>query len=334
MAGTNGASIAAIRETLLRGGRSFSFFQAMRLLGNLAAGEARELGGRTGAIETFRVRPSLSLAFAGTDIESIEESATGKLILTANILGLYGTGSPLPVFYTEELFEGQGEERDTAREFVDVINHRLYELLYAGWAKYQTVMKVIEEEDARYEDRLFSLAGLGTGALREGLDHPRGLLRYTGLLSQGTRSASGLATLLTDALGGTPVEVVQAVKRKVPICPSQHFILGVSGNVPGESGYLGTEFEESAGAVVVRVGPLSEEAYRQTLPGTETHRLIVSLTRFYLNTPLQLVMEVVMDAAVQKETVHLGGSSWSRLGLDTWVFSGESPGELCTRFYP
>ena len=334
MAGTNGTSVAEVRETLLTQGRSFSFFQAMRLLGNLAAGEGRERGNRMGHTGTFRVRPNLSLAFAGSDIEGIAENAAGQLVLTANILGLYGTGSPLPVFYTEELFDGHGKEQDAARDFLDIISHRLYELLYAGWAKYQTMMKVVEEEDTRYEDRLFSLTGLGNTSLRQGLDRPWGLLRYTGLLSQQTRSASGLETLLSDALGGTAVEVVQAVKRRVPISLDQHCILGVSGNVPGETCYLGDEFEDSTGTILIRVGPLSEEAYRTHLPGTETHRMIVSFTRFYLSTPMQFIIEVVMDADAKKETVHLGESQWSRLGLDTWVFSGESPGELRTRFYP
>ncbi|WP_300667621.1 type VI secretion system baseplate subunit TssG [Desulfoluna sp.] len=334
MEGTHGKSAAAVRKMLLEQGRSFSFFQAMRLLGNLKAeaGENRRERQDTGG--TFRARPNLSLAFAGSDVEGITESASGKLILTANILGLYGTGSPLPVFYTEDLFEGGDEEPNAARDFLDVINHRLYELLYAGWAKYQVAMKVIEEEDGRLKDRMFSVSGLGHKSLRKGLPHSWRMIRYSGLLSQGTRSASGLEILLSDALDGVAVEVVQAVKRLVPISFDQRCVLGVSGNIPGDTCYLGDTFEDSMGAVLIRIGPLSEASYRSLLPGTDAHQLIVSLTRFYLSTPIEFIVEVVMGAEEQKKTAHLGEISWSQLGLDTWLFSGEPPGELSSRFYP
>jgi len=306
----------------------------MRHLRNLTAeeGGAQSNGGRP--VDAFRVRPSLSLSFAGPGIERIEEIASGRWLMTANILGLYGTGSPLPVFYTEDLFGVLEGEQDAARDFLDIINHRLYELLYAGWSKSQAMMKVVEEEDAPYIDRFFSLLGLGRKALRNGLQNPWGLIRYTGLLSQGNRSASGLKTLLSDVLGGLPVQVVQALKRQVPISVDQQCVLGASGNVLGATCYLGTDFEDGTGAILVRIGPLSEEAYRSFLPGTDGYRRVVALTRFYLSSPISFVLEMVMDKNAKKETAQPGQAKWARLGLDTWVFSGESPGELSTRFYP
>ena len=329
MEGTHGESAAGMRETLLSQGRSFSFFQAMRHLGNL-----KTLGDKHGIDGRFRVRPNLSLAFAGSDVERIEEDASGKVTLTANILGLYGTGSPLPAFYTEELFEVDGDGQNAARDFLDVINHRLYTLLYAGWAKYQVPMKVLEEGDNRLKDRLFSLSGLGSEPLRKGVENAWGMIRYSGLLSQATRSASGLETLLSDALGGLAIEVVQAVKRDVPISSDQQCALGISGNIPGETCYLGDTFEDSTGAVLIRIGPLSSIMYHSFLPGTDAHRLLVVLTRFYMSTPIDFIVEVVLAAEEEKETANLGGPQWDQLGLDTWLFSGEPPGEFSSRFYP
>ncbi|VVS91536.1 type VI secretion system baseplate subunit TssG [Desulfoluna spongiiphila] len=334
MAGTNGRAVAGIREALLERGRSFSFFQAMRHLRNLTAEEGGAQGNGGRPVDGVRVRPSLSLSFAGPGIEGIEERAPGQWLLTANILGLYGTGSPLPVFYTEDLFGVLEGEQDAARDFLDIINQRLYELLYDGWAKSQAMMKVVEEGDTPYGDRFFSLTGLGRTSLRTGLRNPWGLIRYSGLLSQGNRSASGLRTLLSDALGGLSVQVIQALKRQVPISTDQQCVLGVSGNALGVTCYLGTEFEDATGAILIRIGPLSEEAYRSFLPGTDGYRRVVALTRFYLSSPISFALEVVMEENAKKETTQPGQTTWARLGLDTWVFSGESPGELSTRFYP
>ena len=334
MAGTNGGGGPGIRAALLSRGRSFSFFQAVRHLKNLTAEEGGDRINGSRPVDVFRVRPSLSLSFAGPGIERIEETSAGQWLLTANILGLYGTGSPLPVFYTEDLLEGREWDHDAARDFLDIINQRLYELLYDGWPKSQAMMKVMEEDDVPYADRFFSLSGLGRKALRAGLDTPWGLVRYSGLLSQKNRSASGLKTLLTDALGGLPVKVVQALKQKVPIGADQQCVLGLSGNVLGETSYLGTEFDDGTGAILIRIGPLSEEAYRGFLPGTDGYRLVVDLTRFYLSSPVTFVLDVVMKDDAKKETTRPGHTRWASLGLDTWLFSGESAGELVTRFYP
>ncbi len=55
------------------------------------------------------------------------------------------------------------------------------------------------------------------------------------------------------------------------------------------------------------------------------------LTRLYLQDPLEFDAEMVL-AERQARTTRLGEATMSRLGLDTWVFSGEHMGETSTVF--
>src|SRR5919108_3991821 len=123
----------------------------MRLLGILTR------KGGTGAV---RVRPELSLAFPAADIAGIEKRGEGYLV-TARFLGLYGPASPLPTFYTEELLDEAAADACATREFLDIVNHRLYNLFFACAAKYRLFYQVAEGERREGIERLFCLAGPG-----------------------------------------------------------------------------------------------------------------------------------------------------------------------------
>lgn len=332
MAGEDRKSATALKEELLSVGRSFSFFQTMRLLNRFSAekGSRRESGEVN--VSNIKIRPNLSLSFPTSDVEKVEETETGKFTLTANILGLYGTCSPLPTFYTEELFDDISKGNTTTRDFVDVINHRLYELLFAGWSKYRSMLKIVEEKSPVHTDRLFSIIGLGEEELRTDFENPLGLLRYTGLFAMNARSASGLETLLSDALDGTRVTIVQAVERKGVIPKDQRALLG-GGISLGKGSYLGSEYSDRTGAFRIQIGPVSDEEYRLFFPGGKKYNILVSLTKLYVHQPFEYDMEVILDKNEQRATASLGAEKGSNLGLDTWVFSHDGPKEFRTLFY-
>jgi type VI secretion system protein ImpH len=97
-----------IKADLLSHGRCFSLFQAVRLVRHMleqkSEGAEVKTGARNGLISGLRVKPHLSLGFPLAGVEHIDETEKGGFTITSNILGLYGSGSPLPTFYTEDLF--------------------------------------------------------------------------------------------------------------------------------------------------------------------------------------------------------------------------------------
>jgi type VI secretion system protein ImpH len=326
---------AKLKLELKREAHTFSFYQVMRLLRRFSLETPQSVASRTPAAAQIRVAPKLSLAFPAADVESVTEQVVDETVryeVTANFLGLYGISSPLPTFYTEDLMDEAADDESAARDFVDLINHELFCLLFECWLKYRQHLQVVEEENSKAQDRLFCLMGLGERVWRKDIRQPYRLLRYVGLLTQLPRSASGLETLLCDALDGFPVRVIPCVSRTAKIPLDQRLLLGGTVGYLGTDSFIGEEIEDRMGKFRIRVGPLDQEQFRLLLPGTEAHVRLFSLTRLYILEALEYEVEVVL-AALQAQKIRLGAPTWSRLGLDTWLFSTETLGEVRAVFH-
>lgn len=336
MESQTGKSHFNLISDLLKNGHEFSFFQVMRLLH--FSGRDSERTEKHGDHErgNIRIRPKLSLAFPASDIADIKELTTDKshdFLVTATFFGLYGTSSPLPTFYTEDLMDEAGENSSVTRDFLDIINHRLFVLLFRCWSKYRQFLQVVEEENTEVLEQLFCLSGLGEKELRENIE-PYSLIRYTGLFTQFPRSAAGLETLLKDAFGGIPVEIIQCIKRSVNIPSDQRLSLGVMGSSLGEDSFLGSRIDDRMGKFRIRIGPLDEEKFYSLCQGNPDHRRLAFLTRFYLTDPLEYDIEMILQDGGARQ-IQLGTQRWSGLGIDTWVFSGNVlKGEGRTVFPP
>jgi type VI secretion system protein ImpH len=335
LAGQVGESSFNIKFELLEKAHEFSFFQVMRLLRLLGRGRARAEEEQEEEKENTRVRPELSLAFPAADVAAIEETA-GKEFdyrVTATFLGLYGSSSPLPTFYTEDLLEEAQGDSSVTRDFLDIIHHRLFWLFFRCWTKYRLFLQVVEEKNARDLERLFCFLGLGEKELREGLSNPFSLLRYIGLFTQFPRCASGLETLLQDSLGKVQVNLQPCLARRVKIPEDQRLSLGISGSLLGQDSFLGEEIEDRMGKFRLQIGPLDAQKFRDLLPGRPAYQRLTSLTQLYLVEPLEYDMELSLTPGEVK-TGCLGAPQWSGLGWDTWIFSGDYPEGVRAVFPP
>ena len=332
----NTESRTGLKHQLLQEGRSFSFFQAMRLLRLLTSASSGESYATAGFNESVRIKPNLSLAFPASDVESIRESGDpeqARFLITANFLGLYGSASPLPTFYTEDLIDEAAEDESVSRDFIDILNQRLYALLFECWGKYRQSMQIVEQNSSAHINRLFCLLGLGEKTFRENIPEPYRLLRYIGLFTQFPRSAMGLKTLLTDAFGGPPLEVISCVERTARIPEDQTLRLGATGCRLGDDTYLGDELPDRMGKFRIRLGPLGRDDFRRFSPGTENFGRLTFLTDLYFVEPLEYDVELIL-AAGEARTVCLGDPNRANLGLDTRVFSTPEMGEVRAIFKP
>jgi type VI secretion system protein ImpH len=318
---------------ILREGRTFAFFQVVRLLALLSADCGQSEEQQSERLEAAHIRPDLFLGFPAADVLRVEETPNEEFPfrVTTTFLGLYGVSSPLPTFYTEDLILEDAEDESVTRDFVSFINHRLYMLLWDCWAKYRQYVQVVERKDEAHIERLYCLLGLGESELRSGLADAFSLLRYVGLFTQFPRSALGLATLLRDALGNLPIEIVPCITRWVKVPPDQRFIMGCSGGSLGIDALVGEEIEDRMGKFRVRVGPLTRDQFQSLLPQEADFEKMDFLTRFYVNDPLEYDIELVL-AAGEAATPCMGDPAWSRLGWSTWVFSGETIGEVSATY--
>lgn len=309
-----------LRRKLLNEGHEFSFYQVMRLL--KALGD-EDLHRRSPT--HVRVRPELSLAFPAADIAKIEQNERDSgpaYTVTTTFLGLYGSSSPLPTFYTEDLLMEASEDESVTRDFLDILNQPLYDLLFKCWTKYRLFIEVVEEQSDNQIERLFCLLGLGCPELIRDLPEAYRLIRYLGIFTQHPRSAVGLKTILRDIIKGMPIELDPCLPRMAQIPEEQRCYLGISGSTLGVDTFIGKEILDRTGRFRLKIGPLTKEQFKELLPGGETHRMMVMVTDFYLATSLDYDMEVSLYVSEVRSTC-LGASDWSRLGYDTWIFSGQ-----------
>jgi type VI secretion system protein ImpH len=320
---------------LLKQGHEFSFFQAIRLLRHMnpSGSETRAFSESCNHIS---IVPHLTLGFPASDLEKIEE-LEGKHLprykITANFLGLYGSSSPLPTWYTEELIEEEADGESVSKDFIDIVNQRLFALLFQCWAKYRPHLQVVEAQDPDHIERLFCLLGLGSKSFRRDIPDPYRLLRYIGLFTQMPRSALGLETLLSDSLNGMKVTVIPCVARKVKIPDDQKMLVGSSIHGLGKNTIIGEEIVDRMGKFRIRIGPLDKKQFQNFYPEADTYKNVTFLTDMYILEPLEYDLEVVL-AKDEAQTACMGDPDNSRLGLNTWIFSSGKMGEVRTIYTP
>lgn len=310
-----------LTKTLCRDGRRYSFVQVIRLL--------RLILKRQGVPERnlwkmIRIRPDLSLAFPDTDIVSVEER-DDQFRISATFMGLYGTSSPLPSFYTEDLLEEESNDAAISRDFLDIINSRLYSLLFQCWTQYKMFYKVLEEPKDSTIHRLLCLIGFESRSLQEKISDPISMMRYAGLLTLFPRSAEALRCMLSDAVGESGISprisIEQCVPRVVDIPEDQRFLLGVSGSTLGEEMYLGEQVVDSSGKFRIRIGPVPPERLELYRPGRELFSRIRELVDYYLDQPALWDLEIVVSEG--GGAMQIGSPESGRLGWNTWTFTQE-----------
>ncbi|MHB8111393.1 MAG: type VI secretion system baseplate subunit TssG, partial [Syntrophorhabdaceae bacterium] len=322
VAAKDGDAMPGIKEDLLSNSSSFTFIQAVRLLTyyiHTGGDEFEDVPRRK-----IRVRPNLSLDFPGSDIVSIEPipEELDKYRLTVTFLGLYGSSSPLPTFYTEDLLEEASDDKSISRDFIDIINNPAYTLFFKCWGKYSFFYNLVESRRDDMIDRLYCLLGFGTEKLRKCFEEPSRFLRYIGLATQMPRSAEGLRSLISDAIREPTVDIEQCVPEMVNIPEDQRFILGLSGNRLGEDTSIGAQVPDSTGKFRIHIGPLTNSSFNNLIPDGKAFRRIGELIDFYLDQPLGWDLEVEIGRD-QIRPAGLGDmeSGNCRLGWNTWLSS-------------
>jgi type VI secretion system protein ImpH len=336
MAGQDRGTLPLVIQGLVAKPQSYSFFQAIRLL-KLWTGKTSEPDAQSFYDDILRVRPHLSLSFPGSDMTEIEilppvkEGEQTQIGLEATFLGIYGTGSPLPTFYTEELLEERSDDKSVSRDFLDILGNRTYIHFYRAWSKYRLMVKALDEEDRDYLDRLYCLLGLGHEELRTKLSRPSAALRYIGLFTQYPRSALGLKTMLADAVDASGVDVEQCVHRWVPIPADQRNCLGTTGCSLGEDCWVGSLVEDRMGKITVEFNGLKATQFHELLPGRELNYHVESLIGMYLVEPVEHDLRLKLEPG-EVQPARPGQPLWSRLGYDTWILSQGYSGEAEVTF--
>ncbi|MBI4565356.1 MAG: type VI secretion system baseplate subunit TssG [Planctomycetes bacterium] len=308
-----------IRDLLERGSK-YSFFQAVHAI-QKAFPQAPRVGHQGPPDqEVLRFLCTRSLGFASADIESVRpaERPDGgpRIELTTAFLGVFGAGSPLPTYYTEDLHEPDAEA-SLIPGFVDLFHHRLVSLLYRVWEKYRYAIQFQAGGADRISRRLLVLAGLGADIVPSGVVIPPiRLLAYLGLLAQNPHSAAALRGILADYFSDVSVAVQQCVERPLEIVEEERNRLGKRATELGVNLTLGSRIPDRTATFRIHLGPVDFATYLSFLPpGPNTARL-EAITDLFNIDALQYELEVrlrreeAVPVRLGAETAYLGWSAW------------------------
>lgn len=328
-------------QELMENPTYFSFFQTLTLLRRLDRIATNDADSEEDFLsKRLRIDGYLSLAFPPNDVadtfltRSAEAGTTPgpwgadcpsfsddeRIHISATFMGLYGSASPLPTFYTEELLDDRREDLSATKAFFDMLGHLFFIRYYQALTKYRLLDKVIGEEDTLIDRRLHCLLGVGDQELLRGRTLTGRDLSCTGLLSLRQRSASGLISYLSVRLGveRKNIEVEQCVASKVAIPPDQRACLGRSAVTLGTDATIGVEMQDRMGTFRINLRELDASLYRQLLPWSKGWEEMRWAIANYVTDPLEFDVTLYLKHDEVRRS-GFAGREWRSLGGDVFL---------------
>ncbi|WP_252272419.1 type VI secretion system baseplate subunit TssG [Pseudomonas subflava] len=326
MDAAHGAAAPALSK-LSAGIREYSLFQGvLRALDHLRAAHP-ELD-EEALYEQLEFQANPSLGFPGSDtdrLEFFEEHGELRARLRINLVGLFGSGSPLPAFYSEQAL-GDGPDGNTTRDFLDLFNDRLQRLLLPIWRKYRYYAHYDQGARDAFSSRLFALIGLGGERMRATEDlNWRRLLPYLGLLSLRAHSAALVESVLRYYFKHADLRIEQCVERRVEIIDEQRNRLGLANSQLGESLVLGDSVRDRGGKFRIHIRQLSWARFHEFLPIGSGYQPLCALVRFTLRDPLDYDIRLALRHEEIRE-LRIGADNPCHLGWTSWLGHEQADG--------
>ena len=316
---------AEVAKLLEREPYRFDFFQAVRLLQQLAPGR-RPVGGfakPSAEVARFGARPAL--AFPASQIQSMRTSEGEAPFLEVNFMGLTGPLGVLPQAYSELVLERLREKDTALRDFFDLFNNRMIGLFYQAWEKYRFAIAYERGERDRFSHNLLDLIGLGTEGLQDRQDVPDdSLIYYSGLLALNTRSTAALEQILMDYFD-VPVRIGQFAGAWRPMEESNQCHMGEETGISEQLGcgaVVGDEIWDPQSGIRIRLGPLTIERYRDFLPDGAAWPELGTVVRFFTRGEFDVAVQLVLrrEEAPPCELAEETEAA-PRLGWTAWMAS-------------
>jgi type VI secretion system protein ImpH len=242
--------------------------------------------------------------------------------VTSAFLGLSGSMSPLPAYFSEELLF-EDDEAPVRRDFFDLFHHRLLSLFYRTVVRY----RLSSEHTTRLEDG-WSLRSLALASVDAHAPPVPGeltgaeLLMLAPVLVHRTRGAAGLEAALRAQLGpaleDASVSVQECFGRWTEVDEGSWTRLGRGGSTLGRDLLVGHRLFDRSGCFAVAVGPTTWGTYERLRPGGDLHRRTADLIAWIVRDPLDWVLLVTL---LPNETpgLQLSARGISRLGRSSWL---------------
>ncbi|WP_312519530.1 type VI secretion system baseplate subunit TssG [Stutzerimonas nitrititolerans] len=319
MDAAHGSTTVALNP-LRRGIREYSLFQGVLLVLDRLRQAHPELDDES-LYERLEFEANPSLGFPGSDIDQVqffEEQGELRARLRVNLIGLFGSSSPLPAFYGEQAL-GDGEDGNPTRAFLDLFNNRLQRLMLPIWQKYRYRARFTSGARDPFSSQLFALIGLRGETIRGASElNWKRLLPYLGLLSLRAHSAALIESVLRYYFKHAELHIEQCMERRVEILQEQRNRLGMANSELGESLVLGEHVRDRGGKFRIHILQLSWDRFHEFLPIGNGYQPLCALVRFTLRDPLDYDLRLQLRADDIRE-LRIGSDNTCRLGWTSWL---------------
>jgi type VI secretion system protein ImpH len=257
----------------------------------------------------------------------LETDGTPVPEMTVTFLGVAGTGGILPWHYTQSLIDLAREKDFGLRDFLDLFNHRLIANFYRAWKKchfyvgYELSRRSSAKSADSFTQILFSLAGMGTGGLRDRQAvSDEMFLYYSGYFARRPRPAVALEQIVTEVFH-VPVHIQQFQGQWMYLRRQDQTQLRPGGNnLLGVSAIAGRRTWGIENKIRLRVGPLSHDDFQTFLPGGSEFVSLAQIVRSFAGPAFDFDLQLV----ISKDEVppcQLNRAGGVRLGWNAWMFS-------------
>lgn len=319
MDAAHGSATAAVNP-LRRSIREYSLFQGVLLVLERLRAAHPDLDDEA-LYERLEFQANPSLGFPGSDIDQVqffEEQGELRARLRVNLIGLFGSSSPLPAFYGEQAL-GDSDEGNPTRAFLDLFNNRLQRLMLPIWQKYRYRARFTKGACDPFSAQLFSLIGLRGETIRgAGELNWKRLLPYLGLLSLRAHSAALIESVLRYYFKHAEIHIEQCLERRVDILDEQLNRLGMANNALGENLVIGEQVRDRGGKFRIHVLQLSWDRFHEFLPIGNGYQPLCALVRFTLRDPLDYDLRLQLRSDDIRE-LRIGSDNTCRLGWTSWL---------------
>lgn len=325
MAGGDGRHDTSLIGRLHRQPYRFDMRQAVRLLEQTAPMNTVPVGiGSDPRREAVRLRSSLSSNFPPSEIESLETLNGGpQPTMTVTEIGLAGAYGPLPPPLTERVLERERVKDHSARDFLDLFNHRLLSLRMRLERLFNPALQIDSRQEVASAETAASvpiLAALGLATLTPPEVEERvggiaiSLMGAAGLLNPRPFSAHALERMV-GAHFGLPVRVTQMRGGWIVMDAEQHTKLGRSGSL-GRGAVLGKRIWDQTIGILIEIGPTDRDTLLKFLPDGSKYAELAELVAFALGETFDVELRVILDpkevppAALSDPRQQLGRTAW------------------------
>lgn len=303
-------------DRLVKDPEKHHVFQALRVL-EAHFSDAPRLGeSRRPREDQVRLGQVAELSFPPSTIAEFTPPKLGRPARLINrFFGLFGPHGPLPLHLTGYARDRLRNHRDsTFVAFADMLTHRMMGLLYKAWRTGQPAVS-FDRSDDPIARKVAALSGYHGDHLQGGDPMPDlAKLYFAGHLSQGTKNAEGLISVLAAFLE-VPVGMQQFVGTWLDLEPTDQWHLGGMVGL-GQSTSLGNRVYSRSAKFRLIIGPLSLADYERLLPGGDALKRLTAIVRNYAGDALDWDVNLIL-AGDQVPRASLGGTT--RLGHTSWT---------------